>query len=175
MWITSPANWWGWNQISSDLSQASYCLAMPPQHAFCALHSYPIILWRVEPHSLSEVCPCSHSRILLLYHWQSLQLLIRHWCHQCLPPTPLHIGNPFGMPIMPQRNPIVSCNTPDHHGQIMWDSHQVGFPQSWPHLAPQQYWQQPHQQVYEAQSVSKPQQWYCDPVLVLPLCFLYLN
>ena len=122
MWITSPANWWGWNQISSDLSQASYCLAMPPQHAFCALYSYPIILWRVEPHSLSEVCPHSYSRILLRYHWQSRQLLIRHWCHQCLPPTP------FGMPLMPQRNPMVPCNTPDHHGQIMWDSHQVGFP-----------------------------------------------
>ncbi len=76
---------------------------------------------------------------------------------------------------MPQRNPMVSCNTPDHHGQIMWDSHQIGFPQSWPHLAPQQYWQQPHQQVYEAQSVFRPQQRYGDPVLVLPLCFLYLN
>ena len=57
MWIPSPANWWGWNQIPPGLSQASYCLAVPPQHAFCALHSYPIILWRIEPHSLSEVCP----------------------------------------------------------------------------------------------------------------------
>jgi hypothetical protein len=42
-------------QIPPGLSQASYSLAMPPQHAFCALHSYPIILGRIETHSLSEV------------------------------------------------------------------------------------------------------------------------
>ena len=65
------------------MSQGVYCLAMPPQHTFFAWHSFSIILWRIEPHSLSKVCAFPHSRILLLHLWQTRDLLvIRHWCHQ---------------------------------------------------------------------------------------------
>ncbi len=81
MWIPSMRE----KSISNGLVPG-ITLAIPPQqYAFSLLHSFPIILWRIEPHSLN-------SRIILLHRWQSQDLLNGYSWHQCLHPTPLHTG-----------------------------------------------------------------------------------